>query len=222
MSGFAPAPAAQPPTRGEIVADALRRAILLGAYRPGQRLDQATIAEQLGVSRSPVREALRTLAAEGLIETVPHKGARIPVRGADEVAELHTIRALLEGLAARRAAEVIDDATCDALGAIIDEALETEDHGRLLELNARFHAAIYAVYEQPHLLAMIQQLRNKVAPYIRGYLEIPGLKEAAWADHASILDALRARDADAAQAATKAHILRVGQDIAAHHDWTED
>ena len=90
-------------TREDIVADAVRRAILRGTFKPGEKLDQKTLAAELGVSRSPVREALRTLAAEELVTNIPHRGAVVSERSLEELEELLFIRGMLEGAAARRA-----------------------------------------------------------------------------------------------------------------------
>lgn len=206
--------AAAPKTREEIVADALRRAILRGTFVPGEKLDQQDVADSLGVSRSPVREALRTLAAEELVTIVPHRGAMVTERSVDELRELLFIRVLLEGAAARRAASAMDDIRLAHLAGLIEAAAATDNHEDLLELNNEFHTTVYNAHPQPHLVALIQQLRNKVAPYNRLYLDQPGRKDEAWADHARIYDACRRRDGAAAEQETRRHLERVFEALA--------
>ena len=126
-------------TREEFAAQKLREAILLGHLKPGDKLDQNEIAELLGISRSPVRDALRTLAAEGLVEVIPHRGAAVAELSADEVEEIFLIRRILEGMAARLATQRIGPAQIAELQAVLDEIDQTSDLDGWLELNRRFH-----------------------------------------------------------------------------------
>ena len=196
-------------TREEIVADAIRTAILRGTFIPGEKLDQQDLADRLGVSRSPIREALRTLAAEELVTNIPHRGAVVTERTLEELEELIFIRALLEGAAAKRAAPMMDDERLAKLASIIEDAEQSDDLEHVLGLNNDFHATIYESFEQPHMLAMIQQLRNKVAPYNRLYLNVEGRKAAAWADHKRIFEACVARDGTSAEIETRKHLEQV-------------
>jgi DNA-binding GntR family transcriptional regulator len=110
-------------TREEFVAHRLREAILVGQLKPGDRLDQNEIAELLGVSRSPVREALRTLAAEGLVDVFPHRGAAVAELSVDELEEIFLIRRTLEGMAARLSALSMDDNEIAELETILEEMI---------------------------------------------------------------------------------------------------
>jgi DNA-binding GntR family transcriptional regulator len=199
--------------RGELVADAIRASILRGTFRPGDRLDQQEIADELTVSRIPVREALRTLDAEGLITIIPNKGAIVTERTCDELAELYFIRQVMEGAAAERAVVRIDDRTLKLLSDIIDRANQTDDFEELLILNNDFHIVTYQSYPQPHLVNYIQQLRNMVAPYNRLYLDTAGNRESAWNDHRKIYEALLNRDGAGAKAHTHRHLERVLESI---------
>ncbi len=200
-------------TREEFVTDALRQAILRGQFRPGDKLDQQELAEQLGVSRSPVREALRTLMAEDLVTQYPHKGAFVTSRSVDELKEILIIRSKLEGAAAERAAPLMDNARLSKLADIIAEAGSTEDIERVLSLNNDFHAIIYAAFPQPHLIDLVQRLRNKVAPYNRIYLDLEGKKESAWSDHEKIYKACVKRDGTKAKEETQKHLEQVFEGI---------
>lgn len=200
-------------TREEVVANAIRKAILRGTFKPGEKLDQQELAENLGVSRSPVREALRTLAAEELVTNIPHRGAIVTERSEAELKELLYMRLLLEGSAARRAAPNIEDAHLRHLEKIMSDAEEAIDFEEILELNNDFHTTIYSAYDQPHQIKVIQMWRNKVAPYNRIYLDVPGCREKAWADHYRIYEACVERDGARAEQETKQHLEQVFEGI---------
>lgn len=196
-------------TRQELVTDAIRLAILHGRFHPGDRIDQTDIAEELGVSRSPVREAIRVLTTEDLLTHYRHRGTVVTERSADELRELNFMRQLLEGAAARRAATIITDERLEELGKMIADGRSSTDFEYLLSLNNRFHTYIYDSYEQPYLVSEIQKLRNKVAPYNRLYLDLKGQIHAAWDDHEQIYQACLERDGDGAEKTTHNHLQRV-------------
>ena len=200
-------------TRQELVTDALRQAILNGRFRPGDKLDQTDLANELSVSRSPVREALRTLAAEELVTHYPHRGAVVTERSVDELKELLFIRSILEGAAARRAAPHMEDERLKRLDQIICEAVATDDMQRVLALNNLFHSTIYEAVKQPQIVDLIQKLRNKVAPYNRVYLDLAGKKEQAWEAHRRIYTACCERDGEAAERETIHHLEQVFEGI---------
>jgi DNA-binding GntR family transcriptional regulator len=200
-------------TREEVVTDAIRAAILRGQFRPGDKLDQQELADMLGVSRSPVREALRTLVAEDLATHYAHRGTVVTERSIDELKELLFIRTLLEGAAARQAAPHMDDARLNTLASIIAEAEVSTDMERVLALNNVFHTTVYAAIEQPHMINLIQSLRNKVAPYNRLYLELDDRKATAWHEHRRIYEACARGDGDAAEQETRHHLEQVFQGI---------
>ncbi len=200
-------------TREEIVAKAIRRAILRGTFKPGEKLDQQELAESLGVSRSPVREALRTLAAEDLVTNIPHRGAVVTERSKDELQEILFMRTLLEGSAARRAAPKIQPTHVRHLEEIMATAEKTTEFEELLQLNNDFHTTIYSAFNQPYLINVIQTMRNKVAPYNRIYLDVPKGREKAWEDHRRIYEACVKGDGKRAEQETRDHLERVFEDI---------
>ncbi|HSG18564.1 MAG TPA: GntR family transcriptional regulator [Anaerolineae bacterium] len=187
----------------------MRTAILRGTFKPGEKLDQQQISADLGVSPSPVRQALRTLAAEGLVTIIPNRGATVTERSIEELEELQFIRRMLEGAAARRGAPRMDDSRLESLAAILDKAEKTSDFEEILALNNEFHAAIYSAFPQPTLMRHIQQLRNRVAPYNRVYLESAGSKEVALAGHRRIYEACIRRDGKQAEEETSKHLEQV-------------
>ena len=198
-------------TRDGFVADRLREAILSGVLKPGQRLDQNEIAEALNVSRSPVREALRTLAAEGLVQILPHRGAIVAELSPEELEEIYAIRAVLEGMAARLAVPNMDLARLEELETILHELNATDDLDLWLELNRRFHHTIYQAAGRPRLLSLIENLRNTSAPYIRQYIDSSEHMEEAKESHQRIFEACARGDAAAARRETEKHLKAVCQ-----------
>lgn len=133
----------------------LREAILNGSYQENDELKEAAIAEELGVSRTPVREAFRQLELEGLIRIVPNKGAYVTGISASDVADIYEIRSLLEGLCARWATEKITKEKIEELEEIIllsEFHLSKEHYDQLIELDNRFHLHLYEACESKMLI----------------------------------------------------------------------
>jgi DNA-binding GntR family transcriptional regulator len=153
-------------TAHEYVRDTLRMAILRGAVSGGTRLVQADIATELGVSTTPVREALRDLASEGLIDLDAHRGAVVKKFRYDELVEIHDLTKLLEPEAMRFAAEAADPKVVVAAEALADEMEAESDVGRWVELNRTFHECLVSGIGRPRLLNVLKGLRDTTAPYI--------------------------------------------------------
>lgn len=199
------------PTRDEVVADTLRRAILRGELAPGQKLDQNTIARRLNVSRSPVREALKTLAAEGLVEMQPHRTATVTQLSLEELQEVYEIRLVLEALACRLAAPKMDEARVVQLEALLEAMDEAHSRSEWLDYNNEFHAKIYEAADRPRLLAMIAGLRNAVAPYLRQYIISEEHRRQSRQEHGALVEACRNRDGAWAEEVVKKHISTSGE-----------
>ncbi|MEX1143226.1 MAG: GntR family transcriptional regulator [Anaerolineales bacterium] len=200
-------------TREDLVAAEIRAAILRGTFKPGEKLDQQDLADRLRVSRSPVREALRYLDAEGLITLIPNRGAVVTERSLSELEELYYTRRLLEGEAIERSAPRMEQSTLRKLEDILHKADATDNPEELLWLNNEFHMTTFSAYPQPFILIYTQQLRNMVAPYNRLYLDRAGNKVKAWSDHSRIYEACARHDGEAARAATEGHLDRVVQEL---------
>lgn len=207
-------------TRGGFVADKLREAILRGHLKPGEKLDQNEIAGLLNVSRSPVREALRTLAAEGLVEVVPHRGAVVAELSPAELEEIYFIRGILEGMAARLAAPKVDSERIAALQTILEELEQTTNLDRWLELNRRFHHTIYKVANRPRLLSIIKNLRDTSTPYIRQYIASSEHMDEAKISHRHIFEACANRDGVLAQQETEKHLKAVSEGVLVYFEST--
>lgn len=190
----------------------IRDAILSGEYLGGAPLREEELAAAIGVSRTPVREALRRLAAQGLVEVIPNHGARVVSLTGREFEEIFDIRLLLEGYAARKAAERIDEATLDTLERIVAEMgdagtlSEEENLSRLAELNNRFHALISAATRSTRLATLIDNVivASLVLRTFQSYS--PAELEQSLAHHRELLRALRARDPRWAESVIHTHI----------------
>ncbi len=198
-----------PKTREEFVADCVREAILRGDFKPGERLDENVIASLLSVSRTPVRAALRMLAAESLVEVQPHRGAIVNELSAGELEEIYFIRGVLEGALARLAAPSMDGERIAALQAILEEMEVTAETDRWLALNNRFHRTLYQAANRPRMLSIIDYVRNIAVPYIRQFIDSPERMEASRGEHRRILAACVERDGTLAQEEVERHLKAV-------------
>ena len=198
-----------PQTLEAFVADRLREAILRGDFKPSERLDENAIAAQLEVSRTPVRAALRLLAAESLVEVHPHRGTVVCELTPDELEEVYFIRRVLEGSVARLAAPHIDDARLHAMEEVLQELEATTQPDLWLDLNNRFHHLLYEAASQPRMLSIIEYVRNISAPYIRQFIQSPAHMAASSEQHRRVLAACAQRDAALTQKEIEEHLQAV-------------
>lgn len=192
----------------DYVADALRDAIHRGELADGAELNQAALATHFGVSRVPVREAMRQLQAEGLIDTRAHRLAVVRALGLDRVIEIYDVRALLEGFTIERAVPHLSRGDLRA-ARVLDEQMRGDvDHARWLELNARFHRLLYAPSGAETTIELIDQLRARGERYVRLWSHGSGIHRPVEAgeEHAHIVDLCEAGDAAGARTAIERHI----------------
>lgn len=194
-------------TAHEFVRNVLRRAILSGELAGGTRLVQADLAAMLEVSTTPVREALRDLASEGLIRFDPHRGAVVQELSGDELREIYMIREILEPFALRLAVPKVTPELLDRLREL-HERMASEPHSAdWVDANRLFHLSIYEAAGFPRLSAIIKGLEDASVMYIGASLqEVDNLREMAIHDHGEILTALERGDADAAEEAVLTHL----------------
>lgn len=200
-------------SRQEQTYQALRAALLDGQYLPGERMYEAEIAQALGVSRNPVREAVRRLQQDGLLEVRPHYGiyvARIP---ADEVEDVYRIRGALEATAAALAAERMTDEEIIELGAIVTEQQAAASSSAALPREPvsvvqadRFHRSIHVGARSPRLLMLLEQIYAQVTHFRNITLRVPGRAAVSATDHAGIFEAIRSRDVEQADRLMRLHI----------------
>jgi DNA-binding GntR family transcriptional regulator len=187
----------------DVIAAVLRELIITGEIKPGMPLRQRDLALQFGVSPTPVREALRRLETEGLVHRALHRGATVIEPSIDAEQEGYTVRAALESLAARMAAERLTADDLELMQQIHDELASRKDGDpELADLNQRFHFAIYEASRSPVVLALLRLLWQSFHPAARGRPLPDSVRE-----HGAILQALRDRDEDAAERLTREHIL---------------
>ena len=192
----------------------LREAILRGDYKPGQRLPQKELTEQLNMSPTPVREALRLLEAQGLLERVPYKGAYVAEVSPDESEEISVIRSALEGLATKLAVPNLtsdDLGELEALTAEMERAWREMSIGRLRRANYRFHALIYRSAGSQRLSDMIISLWPRFSTDTLWM--IPGRAQSSIDQHHALLEQIEAGDAEAAADLMADHILTAGASI---------
>jgi len=196
------------------VTESLRQRILSGEFADGQQLRQEALSNEYGVSRVPVREALRQLEAEGLIQIIDHKGAVVSKLSLDDVLELLEIRAMLESSLLAAAIPKQTRADLDAAASTLAEyetALKTDDIRHWGELNSRFHLALYRAAARPNTLALIEQLHNKTDRYTRMQILFTHTKERAHAEHTQMLELCRQGKVQEAAEFIRSHILSAGK-----------
>jgi DNA-binding GntR family transcriptional regulator len=198
------------PTKAAQAYDRLLRAILGGQIRPGDRLNIDALARELRSSTVPLREAIQKLEGQGLVVSTPHQGPRVAQLSIHEMTGIYGVREALEGLAARMAAQTISDDDVAELDRLQANALAMLDRGELDPIGALiapFHPRIAEASRYESVREIAETTLLKVAHYDLGRL--PNTAEE-WRvlldEHAAILAALRARDADAAESAARAHI----------------
>ena len=180
--------------------------IRAGELRPGDRLTETELAERLGISRTPVREAIRQLESDGLVTHLPRVGAAIRRLDLAEITELYEMRAVLEGTAARFAARAAAEVEIDELQALNAEMATAPDARALYEANRQFHAVILNAARNRFLLQAAGAVQKTLLILGPSTMEEAGRAEGAMAEHAAIITALRARDGAAAETAMRAHI----------------
>ncbi len=191
----------------EAVQDAIRAAIVAGRYPPGDRLLEDQLAQELDVSRNPVREALQALATEGFVVIEPRRGARVARVSPERARELFEVREALEGLAARLAAQRRTPAQLAALQAIVAEGARLVAAGllgELPEMNNRFHLALHDAGGN----AMLRDVLGRLSPVITWVYarRIAERSTHSWSEHAGIVDAIAAGDGDLAHQRACGHI----------------
>jgi DNA-binding GntR family transcriptional regulator len=183
--------------RGQQVVEALRNEIIAGHFEPGERLIEATISQELGTSRGPVREALRQLENEGLVMSVPYKGAVVLGVSDEEVQEvLIPIRLVLERYSFARAIQVMGEADFAELGKqiwLMERAARANDLLKVVEADLRFHDIVISSASQPHTAQIWRSIWPRIRAYFFRYGRTASL-EVMVDEHRELLDVLQTRD----------------------------
>ena len=209
---------------GELLSASVKRLLLdrivHGTYQPGQRIVELQVAKELGISQSPIREALRDLAGIGVVTIHPRRGARVRLPSAKELADVSIVRAEIDALAARLVAERVDGDFLDALDGLVNtmvEQLAAQDFPAVTEADVQFHRLIAEASTNHAVVRTFEQL----APFARTFitLTLPDVDVRQIVDeHRIILEALRAGDPDAAAAAARTHQLNVSCLLQTHYN----
>ncbi|MFG1696158.1 GntR family transcriptional regulator [Nonomuraea sp. NPDC049309] len=198
----------RPPTAQQFVLGELRRAITTGRLRPGAPIRQDALAEELQVSRVPLREALKTLQGEGLVTYEAHRGYFVETLSLDDLREVYRIRELLEEEAVRRAVPRLTDDDLARLEATQDEverAAAAGDVAAMAAANRAFHMTLFDCSGMPRLVRLIRTLWDSTDAYRSMYYGEPANRERVIKEHRAALDALRRRSADDAVATLDVH-----------------
>ncbi|WP_409496784.1 GntR family transcriptional regulator [Amycolatopsis sp. cmx-11-12] len=198
-----------PASRTEVVLDEIRRGILTRELKPGQALVEAELAARLGVSKTPVREALKVLSNSGLVTFSPYKGASVCVVDAELAKSVYDVRMVLEPEAVRRSVERRSpDLLEDAAEALKEAsaAISDKDQAELSLLNRRFHRALYSGCGNPLMVSMLDDLKDRAALIsVVGWEANPSWRKE-WNEHKAVLAAAKKGDADGAAGLLRAHI----------------
>jgi DNA-binding GntR family transcriptional regulator len=189
--------------------EAIREAIINGVLKPRERLMEIQLADELGVSRTPIREAFRKLELEGFIVMVPRKGAYVADISFKDIADVFEIRAALEGLASALAAERITDEELEEMERLLvekAEAIGNNDMERLVEVDTKFHEAIYRASRNQRLFTIINNLREQIQRFRTQSLSYPGRMNQSLDEHRSIVEAIQSRDTALARQVAQEHI----------------
>lgn len=191
----------------EVIFDTLRQRIVSGEYEPGERLIANDLATEFQVSRMPIREALTRLAATGLVEFIPYKGAVVNELTADDYVEIFHIRSVLEGLAARLACCNLTEEDLGEMQAAnleIKEMIDTDDTD-FQSVNRKFHSVIWKRANSERLQTLLSNLYSEAAQYRHMMVIQPGRMKEVAEEHDQFLDALKKHDPELAEQSVRDH-----------------
>lgn len=200
-----------------LVGDEVRRLIITGELAPGSRLVEDRLAEQLGVSRNPVREALQVLAGEGFVEVLPRRGAVVAQVTAEHAGDLFDIRMALEPLAARLAARRASPAALASLEGVLARSREATDQGELdvlAECNSAFHQLVVEASGNAYLALLMAPMARRIQWVFR--TSAADRAPHSWQEHEGLLHALQAGDEEHAAALAAAHVAAARRSFQRH------
>ncbi|AUQ60721.1 transcriptional regulator, GntR type (plasmid) [Phaeobacter inhibens] len=197
----------QSPSAADIVFEALRVAIISGTIEDGTQLQQEAIAKKFNTSRSPVREALARLEAQGLVEAARFRGATVAGISPTEVDEIFDLRAAVESSAIRRAVPVLTEAQLAKAEALASAFSESQDPKEWIDLNRRFHCSLYDSGQARNHMITISGILDRIDRYLLAQLTLTGGMTKAIEEHTQILQACTSRNAKLASRLTAEHVV---------------
>ncbi|NLM12130.1 MAG: GntR family transcriptional regulator [Epulopiscium sp.] len=193
----------------DVVFNALRKAILSGDLKPGERLMEKQLAEKMGVSRTPVREAIRKLELEGFVVMVPRKGAQVAEITEKDIQDVLEVRGALEGLAVKLACENMDEKDLRSLKRVMkefSEASKREDIDEMIEKDVEFHDIIFRATKNEKLIQIVNNLREQIHRYRVAYLKSFDDFKVIDEEHEQIVFAIENRDSTLGETVAARHI----------------
>ena len=193
----------------DVVFNTLRHAILRGELKPGERLMEIQLANKLGVSRTPIREAIRKLELEGLVLMIPRKGAEVAEITEKSLRDVLEVRGSLEELAVDLACERISKeqiAELKVAATAFEEALQTGELTEYAEADVRFHDIIYSATDNQRLVQLLYNLREQMYRYRVEYLKRQEVHQTLLEEHQYIIECIESRNKECAKAAIRTHI----------------
>mgnify|MGYP001169612157 FL=1 len=203
-------------TRAEVLLAEIEAMIIDGALRPGERLDETVLAKQFGVSRTPVREAIRVLTAIGLVQNTGRQGAEVAQISIAMLIEMFELMAVLEGMCAQLAARRATDDERSSMFAthkMLEEALDRGDHKDFYSVNLKFHDQLYQASHTQYLSGETLRLRRRLSPYRMRVTYQPGRMRATIGEHLEILQAVEKGDSEGAMKAARSHMRLLGNQL---------
>ena len=200
----------------EVVCETLRDAIRKGVLKPGERLMEIQLAEELGVSRTPVREAIRKLELEGYVIMMPRRGTYVANLSIRDVNEVFEIRTSLDSLASGLAAERITEEELERMQRLlvhIGEYIEANDMEKIVAADTEFHDILYQASRNTRLVGIIVNLRDQMTRFRSMSMAFPGRLQETLAEHRRIVDAIAQGDVKEAQLAAEDHMEKSEQTL---------
>lgn len=193
----------------ELVCENIRQAIIDGTFSPGERLMEIQLADEMGVSRTPVREAIRKLELEGFVVMIPRRGTYVADISIKDITEIYEIRTCLDTLAAGLAAERITDEELEALNRLLVEIgqhIVDNNMEKIVEADTAFHDILYQASRNERLRSIINNLREQLTGIRGRSMSYPGRLIETMEEHRTLVDSIAARDSERAQEAARVHI----------------
>ena len=200
----------------ETVCEALRDAIRRGILEPGERLMEVQLAEELGISRTPVREAIRKLEQEGYVIMMPRRGTYVSSVSVHDVKEIFEIRSALESLSTGLATRRIEPEELEKLRSLLTEIeghIERRDIDKIVATDIEFHGLLYQVSRNDRLVAIISNLKEQLARFRTLSMSYPGRLQETLEEHRAMVEAIAAGDVEAARDAAERHMERAEETL---------
>ncbi len=201
--------AIQKKTLHQEIANNLREMIMSGELKEGDKIKENELCEMMEISKTPLREALRVLSAEGLTRLIPNRGCYVTTPTIEEIKEMFDVMSVLEGVCARTAAEKMaakDFDNLEALHGELEENFRRRDQKEYIRQNNSFHACVQELAGNKTLNQIVNGLRQKILLYRFKSLNLPGRFEQSIREHRDLLEAFRRRDAETAETLMKTHL----------------